>query len=83
MGGVPADILYQTLRPGVDRLAEFRIWSFTTPAALYTLYFGALLVTGGIWWSIHLWAGAIILAGVVGLLLSYLALPPVVRNDTV
>ena len=81
-GGVLADILYQTLRPGLDRLVEFRVWSFATPAALYALYFAALLVTGGIWWSIHLWAGAIVLAGVVGLLLSYLALPPVVRNDS-
>ena len=30
----------------------------------------------GIVWSTHLWAGAIMLAGVVGLLLSYLMPPP-------
>jgi hypothetical protein len=30
----------------------------------------------GWWWSVHLWTGAIVLAGLVGWLLSYLILPP-------
>jgi hypothetical protein len=30
----------------------------------------------GTTWSIHLWLGSCILAGIVGLLLSYLLVPP-------
>ena len=44
---------------------------------LYTSYFITLQLTARIGWTIHLWAGVIILAGVIGLLLSYLTHPPV------
>jgi hypothetical protein len=74
-GGV-ADILYDRLQPSLRRLVALRIFSFAVPFVLYTLYFLALLFTVGIWWSIHLWVGAIVLASVVGLLLSYLLVPP-------
>ena len=46
------------------------------PAILYALYYAALALYGGTWWAIHAWTGAIILAGVVGLLISFLVLPP-------
>jgi len=29
-----------------------------------------------VWWSVHLWAGTIVLTGFVGLLLSMLLVPP-------
>jgi hypothetical protein len=31
---------------------------------------------GGIRWSIHLWMGSLLLTGIVGWLLSFVALPP-------
>jgi hypothetical protein len=40
------------------------------------VYFLALRLTEGIWWSVHVWAGAIVLAGLVGWLVSYLVVPP-------
>lgn len=46
------------------------------PAAYWTAYTVTLLSTGGVWWSVHLWAGQIVLAGVAGLLISCLVFPP-------
>jgi hypothetical protein len=39
------------------------------------IYFFAIQMLHGIAWVIHLWVGSIVLAGVVGLLLSYLLVP--------
>jgi hypothetical protein len=76
LAGVLADLLYHRLQPSAARPIALRVFAFTVPTILYALYFLALLLTVGIWWSIHLWAGAIVLAGIVGLLLSYLVVPP-------
>lgn len=46
------------------------------PAAYWTAYTATLLSTGGVSWSVHLWAGQIVLASIFGLLLSYLVFPP-------
>ncbi len=53
-----------------------RLLAFLVPALLYAAYFAALLATDGTYWSVHLWAGTIVLAGVTGWLLSFLATPP-------
>ena len=72
LAGLLSDTLLRFARPSVERPAVLRIFAFAVPATLYALYF---LVTVGIAWSTHLWAGVIVLAGVVGLLLSYLVVP--------
>ena len=46
------------------------------PMVLYALYFLDVFLTGTVTWSTHLWAGSIVLAGVVGLLLSMLVSSP-------
>jgi hypothetical protein len=76
LGGLVADLLLARLRPSAERRAALRVFAFAVPASLFGLYFLALALTGGIAWTVHLWAGAIALAGVVGLLLSYLVAPP-------
>jgi hypothetical protein len=48
------------------------------PLAYWGAYFLALHLGGGVWWSVHVWAGAIAFGGIAGLLLSYLAVPPAV-----
>jgi hypothetical protein len=78
LGGMAADLLRWRLRPTAGRPAAFRLFAFAVPMIVYALYFLALrLFGGGVWWSIHLWAGAIAMAGVVGLLMSFLLVPPV------
>jgi hypothetical protein len=75
VAGVAADVLLVALRPGPDRPAAFRAFAFVVPAVLYTLYFAALLRADGLWWPVPVWAGAPVLAGLTGWLLSLLVLP--------
>jgi hypothetical protein len=86
VAGVVADRLYRWLQPDTGRPQRLRLWSAMVSVVLYSLYFLALLLLGGIWWPIHLWAGGIALAGVTGWLMSYLILPPALpepaRADT-
>ena len=46
------------------------------PAVQYLLYFLAVILWAGLAWSVHLWTGAIVIAGGVGWLLSYLVVAP-------
>jgi hypothetical protein len=79
-GGVVTDVLRGLLRPAPDRLASARLFAFLVPAALHTLYFVCLRLTDGLWWSVHVWVGTIVFAGVLGWLLSYLAVLPRVNG---
>jgi hypothetical protein len=74
-GGVLADLLRAWLRPMVGRPATWRLFAFVVPAVFYCCYFVALIATKGIAWSVHLWTGSIMLAGLTGWLLNYLVLP--------
>ena len=74
--GLVADVLVKVLQPSDERPASARVFAFVVPTLLYLLYFATLQIVATITWSIHLWLGVSILAGVVGLLLTYLWLPP-------
>jgi hypothetical protein len=74
--GLVADVLFWRLQPSEERVEALRIFAFTVPAVFYLLYFATLEITDGITWSIHLWLGSIVMAGIVGLLLSYVMVPP-------
>lgn len=71
LAGVLGDVLLVYLRPSPARRAELRI----VPAAFF-FHFVLLTMTKGVWWSVHLTAGSVVLAGVVGWMTSYVALPP-------
>jgi hypothetical protein len=75
LAGITADLLSTYLRPAPDRPRSMRWFAFAAPALMYALYFTALAITVGTWWSVHLWAGAIVLSGLVGLLTSFLIVP--------
>jgi len=79
VAGLSADLLHQRLKPSVERPGDLRAFAAAVPVIFYVLYFVTLALTGGMWWRIHLWAGDIILAGVVGGLLSHLMIPPAMR----
>jgi hypothetical protein len=76
VAGLFADLLLWRLKPSVTRLLEFRLFAFVVPLVYYGLYFLVLVLTKGVDWTIHLWMGSIVIAGVIGLLLSYLVIPP-------
>jgi hypothetical protein len=73
--GLIADLLVRLLKPG-GGMVRLRIFAFTVPTVLYLLYFIVVRLVDGLWWTIHLSAGTIVLAGLLGWLLSYVAAPP-------
>jgi hypothetical protein len=76
LAGVASDVLLWRLRPSTQRVTELRIFAFSVPVIFYLIYFTTLGITQGITWSIHLWLGSSMMAGVVGLLLSYVLIAP-------
>ncbi len=87
LGGLAADLLYQRLHPSGERPESLRLFAFVVPAILYLCYFLNLAIMGplrfqsGISWSVHFWAGSIVLAGLIGFLLSYLMFPPLTPSE--
>lgn len=73
--GLLADLLVRVVRPSTERPARLRLVATVVPLAYYALYVGALHATVGVWWSVHMATGAVLLGGVVGLLLSLVVLP--------
>jgi dipeptidyl aminopeptidase/acylaminoacyl peptidase len=72
--GIIADVLVWRSEEAAS-VRSYRLFAFAVPAVLYAAYFAALSVAEGIAWSVPLWSGSIVLAGVTGWLLSYLAQP--------
>jgi hypothetical protein len=82
VAGIAIDLLYQRLRSSLQRLSALRAFAFAAPLIVGSLYFVAGQITAGIAWSIHLWAGSIVLMGGVGLLISYVSVPPPMAGET-
>lgn len=79
--GLLIDALNVTLRPSAERVVALRVFAFAAPCVYYLVYFAALFATDGSFgWSVHLWTGSIVMAGIVGLLLSYVMAPPKVAS---
>ena len=76
LAGLIGDVLLGWLRPSPDRPLAFRTVAFAIPAVQYLFYFVAVMLWARVTWSVHLWTGAIVIAGGVGWLLSYLVLAP-------
>jgi hypothetical protein len=81
VAGLLVDTLYARLHPSAATPTAWRLFAFALPATFYLCYFLALMLTEGIAWSVHLWVGSIMLAGIAGWLLSYLLLPPRLSED--
>jgi hypothetical protein len=81
VAGVLADVLVSVLRPSLQRPISVHLLATLLPMVVYGTYFATLALAGGMWWTIHLWGGAIFLAGVVGLLLAILAVPGRIAAD--
>lgn len=77
LAGLATDLLLHLLKPSVMRPAALRWFAGAVPAVHCALYFLNVYVAKDLWWSVHMWAGSIVLAGAVGWLLSYLLLPPI------
>jgi hypothetical protein len=76
LAGVAADLLIRWLKPGMERSGPLRLFALAVPLVYYALYYVVLILTRGLQWSVHVWTGSIVLSGIVGLLLSYVLIPP-------
>ncbi|MDQ2714592.1 MAG: hypothetical protein M3Z08_06770 [Chloroflexota bacterium] len=81
LAGLAADLLVWWLEPSTTRVLELRIFAFTVPVILFMLYFLAADLLWGIVWVIHLTLGSVVMAGIVGLLLSYAFVHPHIAID--
>lgn len=76
VAGLAGDALLWRLRPSIDRAGALRAFAFALPAAYFAIYLGMVVVAFGTTWRVHSLVGVPLLAGVAGLLLSYLVVAP-------
>lgn len=77
ISGFVVDIFYKIIRPKTSRPRAIRLFATLAPITIYSAYTATIFLTSGTSWSIHLWAGAIVMTGITGFLLSYLVVEPV------
>src|SRR5216683_1972814 len=75
LAGVAGDLLLYVLRPSPARPYAFHAFMFGVPALLTVAYLVVLGATTGVWWEPTVWSGAVPVTGVVGWLVSFIALP--------
>ncbi len=80
LSGIIIDLLYHRLRSSAQRVNTLRVFAFAMPLIVTGLYFLSGGVTVSLSWSIHLWAGSIVMTGIVGLLMSYVSAPTSLEN---
>ena len=74
--GLAADGLLRRLKPSVSRVRALRPFAAGVPLRWSSGYVLALHLTHGVWWTVHVWAGTIVVAGLAGWLVSSLVVPP-------
>ena len=77
VAGILLDLICHTLPVDVTSRRHLHLFTFLLPFLVFIVYFGNLMLQTGIWWTIHLWLGASVMAGFIGLGLGYLAFPAV------
>jgi hypothetical protein len=75
---IVGDVLWSRARAANgDRVAAYRWIGAIVPSLGITLYFITIvLVVGPVMWPTHLWAGAVALSALAGLVVSWLIIPP-------
>ncbi len=81
LAGLLVDVVYWQLKPSVNHVAALRLFIFLVPILFFGVYMLTLVVTGGVNWSVHMALGTPIMGGLVGLMLSYLVVPPTKAAD--
>jgi hypothetical protein len=73
LAGAALDTLQIWLRQAFHEPEVYQLSAVLVPAIVTAACVGALALSQGLWWSIHLWSGAVVLAGATGWLVSLLA----------
>lgn len=69
--GAVGDVLVWRLRPSIRRPSALRAFAFGLPAAYWAIYLGVVAMRMGTAWSPHEIGGIVFVAGVVGVLVSF------------
>jgi hypothetical protein len=69
------------VQPTFARAETVRIFAALVPALLYCVYFIAFALASRLAWNVTLWGGAILLAGGMGLLVSFAFTAPVTPTE--
>lgn len=75
LAGATIDAVQGRLRALFDEPLVRQLLIVLVPAVVTAACLGALALSQGLWWSIHLWTGAVVLAGATGWLVSLVAPP--------
>ncbi|MFS8104408.1 hypothetical protein LFM09_45610 [Lentzea alba] len=76
VGGLLSDVLLVWLKPGEDRLVQYRIYAFASPFVLWLTYFLVAGISAGRMPSVReMWTGAPVVMGCIGLLMAWLMVP--------
>lgn len=76
VAGLLIDILYQKFCSLALREKHVRIFGTLAPIILFTTYVVSLFLFDAISWSVHMWAGMILISGITGFLMTYLVISP-------
>lgn len=76
--GIVTDFLVRALRPSSENVTGYRAFATAVPLVLWTFYMAVTQVRWGIVWSLEMSSGIVTFAGLAGLVLSTLILPPAV-----
>jgi hypothetical protein len=76
VAGLAADFLLWRLQSSLARPDALRLFAFRVPVIFSLCYFIPIILSTGITWKIHLWLGSCVIAGIVGLGLSYIMVAP-------
>jgi len=71
VAGLVGDLLVWRLRPALDRVWQLRAFAFLLPAAYFAIYLGVVVLRLGSGWTVHELTGLVVMAGAVGLLMSF------------
>jgi hypothetical protein len=74
--GIVADAAYAWLKPSASNPTRLRTFAFLVPATFAATFFVVIAIAQGSWWPSHVWSGAILVTGLGGFLISYLAYTP-------
>ena len=69
--GALGDVLLLRLRPSVERIAQLRAFAFLLPAGYFAIYLAVVVLRFGSGWTVHALSGIVVMAGIVGLLMSF------------
>lgn len=76
LAGLLADLLLHRWLLAAMRPDNWRGFAAAVPASYFALYFLVLALTGGVGWSVSLWAGVVLAAAAVGWLVGSLVPSP-------